>query len=172
MCIRDRGIEKRDAGATDLNRLKVQLIENPGMSSSINRVLDADGEANPHREPMWTMTVDHPNLLTVEYVRFTESQILQVNREIQEMTRHRDDEARGRVDFLPPGARIARPQAFPEGSADDQFFAPLPEGEPATQEDIEHLQGEMLGMHPNIAQGLIDEAGEQGSVDILSLIHI
>ena len=82
------------------------------------------------------------------------------------MTRHRFDEATSRTGFLPPGGRVVRPQAFPEGSAHDQTFNPLPEGEPATQADIDHLQGEMMGMNPDIAQALIHEAGEKGSVDI------
>ena len=166
----EKSIQKRDAGAADLNRLKVQLIEDPGMSARINRVLDADGEANPHREPQWTMTVDHPSLDKVEYVRFTEAQILQVNREIQEMRRHRDEEAQRRVDHLPPGARIARPMApmaEEPGPRGDRDFA-LPPSEPASQADKEYFVREIL-RRPNgmaMLEALVDEALRKGSVDV------
>ena len=165
----EKSIQKRDAGAADLNRLKVQLIEDPGMSARINRVLDADVEANPHREPQWTMTVDHPSLDKVEYVRFTESQILQVNREIQEMARHRRQEAHPHIAYLPPGAHVVRPMApmaEEPGPRGDRDFA-LPPAEPATAEDKEALTRHFLN-HPNQAliRELTEEARRKGWVDI------
>ena len=166
----EKGIQKRDAGQADLNRLKVQLIQHPTKRQSINRVLEADGEANPHRDPQWTMTVNHPNLDKVEYVRFTQGQILQVYREIMEMERHRREEAEGHVDFLPPGARIARPMApmaEEPGPMGDRDFA-LPPAEPASQADKEYFVQEIL-RRPNgmaLLEALVDEAQRQGSVDV------